>query len=544
MLSHKKVQPILRHDEHGCHSEGSEEPLKVINSGTAVFLLPRLRDQSDKPGSFMASTPKSAAKLLLGYGRVAMVVWFLLSFARLSSAVAGERSQTMVIRLLTPIASYSPAGMRFDAQVIGPVLREGFDFLPSGSTVTGKVNKSATVRFGVRRERALLQLEFDRCRLPNGTAIDCKVSLQAVDNAREEVSENRIEGVLAASHPYSWLSGVWFRPATSLIPRSAIGLTGAGGTIYTHLVPTPFGAVAVVASELLLYRLPDPEIELPAGTDLLVRVQVPEVFAPSLEPLVPLSPELSEWVASQPEKVYLPDRKLAGDTIHLAFVGSRHQVEGAFLAAGWTTCEPLTRRSFARMYSAFLSMKADPEAPVAPLTYRGSTADLVFQKTLNTVAKRHHVRIWPALFPGKQLWLGAATHDTAIALNSKRMSLTHRIDPFIDRERSAVVNDLSSAGCFAGIGLVKRPHAVRHPDSGMPSVTDGNTALLFLNDCPAPEPASSDLQKPQRRRVTLAARRLVLENRQYLTRGSAYYWTYRAASSLRTRKARSAGASE
>ena len=94
--------------------------------------------------------------------------------------------------------------------MIGPVLREGVDFLPSGSTVTGKVNKSASVRFGVRRERAMLELEFDGCRLPDGTAIDCKVSLQAVDNAREKVSENRIEGVLAASHPYSWLSGVWF----------------------------------------------------------------------------------------------------------------------------------------------------------------------------------------------------------------------------------------------------------------------------------------------------------------------------------------------
>ena len=111
------------------------------------------------------------------------------------------------------------------------------------------------------------------------------------------------------------------RPATSLIPRSAIGLTGAGGTIYTHFAPTPFGAVAVITSEMLLYRLPDPEIEFPAGTDLLVRVQVPDDFAPSPEPLVSLSPELSEWVAAQPEDVYLPDKKLAGDIIHLVFAG-------------------------------------------------------------------------------------------------------------------------------------------------------------------------------------------------------------------------------
>jgi hypothetical protein len=124
------------------------------------------------------------------------------------------------------------------------------------------------------------------------------------------------------------------------------------------------------------------------------------------------------------------------------------------------------------------------------------------------------------------------------------MSLTHRIDPLIDRERSSVVNDLSSAGCLAGIGLVERPHAIRHPHSGKPSVTDGNAALLFLDDCSAPEPASSESQKPQHRRVTLATRRFVLENRQYLTRGNAYYWTYRTACSLRARKSQSADGSE
>jgi len=101
---------------------------------------------------FMALTPKSAARLLPRYGSVPVLVWFVLSFAAISPA-AGQRSQTMVIRLLTPIASYSPAGTRFNVSVVGPVLREGVDFLPSGSIVTGNVSKSASVRFGLLRER-------------------------------------------------------------------------------------------------------------------------------------------------------------------------------------------------------------------------------------------------------------------------------------------------------------------------------------------------------------------------------------------------------
>jgi len=118
------------------------------------------------------------------------------------------------------------------------------------------------------------------------------------------------------------------------------------------------------------------------------------------------------------------------------------------------------------------------------------------------------------------------------------MTLTHRIDKFIDRERSTVVNELSSAGCVAGIGSVERPQAARLPGSGKPSVTDGNAALLFLDDCSDPQAATADLQRLQRRRFTLALRRFFLGDRQYLWRDNPYYWLYRATSSLWSRKPR------
>jgi hypothetical protein len=156
----------------------------------------------------------------------------------------------------------------------------------------------------------MLEVEFDECQLPDGTVVECDVALEGVDNAREKVSENRIHGVLAASHPYSWLNGLWYRPGALLVSRSAFGLTGAGGEIYTHLVTTPLGAVAVITTEMLLYRLPNPEIELPAGADLQVQVEVRGDLVPSPERLVPVASELSEWVAAQPEDVYRPDKTL------------------------------------------------------------------------------------------------------------------------------------------------------------------------------------------------------------------------------------------
>ena len=484
----------------------------------------------DKP----ARRPERSGTSLRPYGRVSVMVVLVLALLGTRRTAAGERRQDMVIRLLTPIASYSPAGTHFEAKVIGPVVRAGIDLLPSGSVISGKVTKSASVRFGVLRERAMLELEFSECQLPDGTVVECDVALEGVDNAREQVSEKRIHGVLAASHPYSWLNGLWYRPGALLVSRSAFGLTGAGGEIYTHLATTPLGAVAVITSEMLLYRLPDPEIKLPAGADLQVQVELRSDLAPSPERLVPVDSELSEWVAAQPEDVYRPDKSLAGDIIHLVFVGSREEVQHAFLAAGWTTVQPLTRSSFAHMYSALVSMKADPTAPIAPLIYRGKTDALSFQKTLNTVAKRHHIRIWPASVPDEdtQVWLAAATHDTTITLDERHLTLTHRIDKFVDRERSTVVNDLASAGCVAGIGLVQRPKAVRLPGSGMPSVTDGDAAVLFLNDCDGIHPANSDMQRLQRRRFTLAMRRFFLADRQYVWRDNLYYWAYRASRSL------------
>jgi len=188
------------------------------------------------------------------------------------------------------------------------------------------------------------------------------------------------------------------------------------------------------------------------------------------------------------------------------------------------------------MFAAFSSMQADPVAPMAPLTYRGITSAVAFQKSLNTVSKRHHIRIWQGSFPGTQVWLAAATHDVTIALDPRHLTLTHRIDPLIDRERSMVVNDLVAAGCVSGVGSVERPQAARLPGTRQPSMTDGNAAVLFLQNCVVPKAVNSGLQEPRHSRVTLAVRNFFLENREYLERGNVFYLGYRAADSLLRRK--------
>ena len=157
--------------------------------------------------------------------------------------------------------------------MVGALTRDAQGALPAGSIISGSVVKARQIGFGLRRERAILELRFDTCQSPSGEPIACSVSLQAIDNARESVlSRGRITGILAASHPHSWLGGIWVRPGNAFSARTAAGLTGTSGRLQSVILPTPIGAVLAVGSRLLLFRLPDAEIELPAGTNLILRI--------------------------------------------------------------------------------------------------------------------------------------------------------------------------------------------------------------------------------------------------------------------------------
>jgi hypothetical protein len=124
---------------------------------------------------------------------------------------------------------------------------------------------------------------------------------------------------------------------------------------------------------------------------------------------------------------------------------------------------------------------------------------------------------------GREVWLGAATHDIAVSFDWNRMSPTHRIDPHIDRERSIVLNDLTDAGCVESVTAVERPAVRRDRARGL-GITDGILFMPALRSCVASQldpglPAR--LRKPW---AVAATRRVILESRYYLTRGNPYYW--------------------
>lgn len=447
-------------------------------------------------------------------------------FVPLAFLAAEETPQVLEARLLTPLSSQSPAGTPFRLRIQGPWEPGRAPVLAPGSIIAGRVRRASPVGLGLRRERAVLELDFHSCQTPEGAPAPCAVDLVAIDNAREQLGKpNQIRGIVAASHLHSWLNGIWFLPDGNLPHRAVLGLTGASGMMYEKLGPAPLLGAVIIGLRLIFVRLPDSEIELPSGADMLVRVHVdaPAPPAPALPPPEDLDEPLRAALASLPAVVRRANGDPSEDIVNFAFLAGREQLVQAFASAGWDITDALTPKSFFRTYAAASAMKAYPTAPVSPLYHEGRLPDIVFQKSFNSLAKRHHIRVWSF---GAGRWVGAATHDVSAAFRWKKLSFTHLIDPRIDRERQKLLNDLSAAGCLKALDMLERPALTNTGRERGEAITDGAMAVLSFQPC---LPAQDEVRpvRPRRHLVRSAFRRVVLETRHYLVRGSAYYFAYR-----------------
>ena len=123
-------------------------------------------------------------------------------------------------------------------------------------------------------------------------------------------------------------------------------------------------------------------------------------------------------------------------------------------------------------------------APVSSLLIAGRPPDLVFQKSLDTFAKRHHLRIWKLTqtYNGQEVWVGAATHDIATMNSRGGSKWSHRIDPHVDRERDWVETDLLFVGTGVAYADVERPAAPKKlaNATGDEIVTDGKLTVVQL----------------------------------------------------------------
>jgi opacity protein-like surface antigen len=382
------------------------------------------------------------------------------------------------IRIQQPISSSSTrAGTQIDGILISPVTEGGDILVPLGATVHGSVVSVQRVGLGFAHETAQIELRFDQLIVSGHAPIPIQVRITDVENARESINKKgRIQGIRS----------------TATLSNRASGIVG------TLALGDPIAAIFTTAGSASVLRFSEPEITLPAGTELLAQlvapIELPDTEAQTLPPMVDTEDgrqELGAMVHRLPFRTFTSGKKeLPSDMTNLVFIGSGDALQRAFAASGWVVVDTLTAETTYSTIRSVAENQGYKQAPMSILLLNGQAPDFAYAKTLNTFSKRHHLRIWTTkeTWHGQPVWTSSATHDTGIGFSKKDKTFIHLIDSNIDNERAKVVNDFIYTGCVSNVQLVKRPWLPKDAKNGTGEdlITDGRIAVLQLNDCEHP----------------------------------------------------------
>ena len=185
--------------------------------------------------------------------------------------------------------------------------------------------------------------------------------------------------------------------------------------------------------------------------------------------------------AAIPYQTHAPISNRSSDFTNVLFIGSRDQIVTAFTAAGWTQANPASLRHRINWLRAVAERRGDDAAPMSPLMLNGTEPEMSWEKGLNDVSKRHHIRMWRDLetWGGREMWIGAATRDIDFAYLRPGRTLTHRIEENVDEERDKVAYDLAFTSCGNLLGWTDRadfPRSSRNA-TGDPITTDGRHTM-------------------------------------------------------------------
>jgi opacity protein-like surface antigen len=467
------------------------------------------------------------SSLLFGWSATTwrIITW---TVALCSFAMAGTlqlpAGKILEIRLTHSLASFSSQEWSgVEGVIIAPVFDQGRVLIPMGAKVAGVVRESRRVGLGFVHETARLSIDFSRLTLPDGSSVALDTRVIELDNARESVDrEGRIKGIRS--------TGTIGYRANNLI---------AGFAMFD---PIAYAYVNVASARML--RFSEPEIWLPAGTELSVRLLSPVELTGSYElPFAAIQASQEERAAlrslvrSLPYRTMTANSNKPSDVTNLVFLGSPAALERAFRAAGWVQSDRLNT------ISGFLTLRSIAEdqryhsAPMSVLLLDEQRPIFTFSKSLNTFSKRHHLRIWlrSEKWQGRPVLTASATQDIGIALSRKNKTFIHLIDTEIDRERDKILNDLVFTGCVDAAELQRRPWLPTdaHNATGEPLMTDRRVAVLEMNACMHPK-SPVDLQAPPDIPATGAPvergfRQGILITRNDIYRGNLIYQGYEGA---------------
>jgi hypothetical protein len=379
--------------------------------------------------------------------------------------------QTLSVRLDGPVYSdRSRTGDPLTATVTYPLCKDGEQvackegdlLVPPGTKVNGTILFAQKAPDKYSRPR--LVLDFANIVHKNGKRSALYARVLDVDNARETIQNNEILGIV--------------QPHASKKVSIAMAALSAANPIAGYTIK---GVQSVYG--LSIRR----EVQFPAGTDIQIQIVRPSTLKqkdawPGWQAL-PVDAQLQHLVAGAPLRTHTGN-KTPSDPTNLMFLGTRNQLVAAFGEAGWFEADDLGVKSALKVAQATLRQTGYSEGPVSTLLVEGRPPDLVFQKSLDTFAKRHHLRIWklPKTYNGQDVWIAAATHDIATSSSRAGTKWSHRIDPHVDRERDWVETDLLFIGTAVAYADVDRPAAPRKISNatGDQILTDGKMSVVLL----------------------------------------------------------------
>jgi hypothetical protein len=423
--------------------------------------------------------------------------------------------QLLWIRLSSPVSTYTAhVGDPVNAVLTQDVACDNDVLLPMGSAIDGVVRSKRKVGWGIRHETAALELEFNQATLADGSTVQMSAEVEEVENAREPLKNGVIQGVLSSDTFQGRINSRLIHLPT-LNPYSDLGLI-----VYKATFPI----------------FPEPEIYYPAGTDMRLKMKAAVSSLPIAAGTRNVTPaddsKLDVGIENLPDRT-TTTKSVSADLINLVFLGSREQVQAAFLQAGWRTTDPVSKRSFARGLYALLNNSGYAQQPMKTFLLEGKAQDMAWQKGLNSYGRRDHLRMWEWPIEGSKetAWVASSTHDTSAILSVKYRGFLHHISPDIDDERAKVIRDLNFAGCISSVSHVARPASPTFTQNatGDWMRTDGSIAVIQLKNCEPQYPElNSSSVKPYKpgNHVFRYLRRQILTFRSDIWRANIIYGMY------------------
>lgn len=394
--------------------------------------------------------------------------------------------KTLEIRLTRSLASFSARkGNPVEGVIIAPVLEEGRILIPMGSRISGTVVSATRVGLGLVHETARLTVAFNQLTLPDGSIVPLATQITGVDNARETVDKRgRVDGIRSTG---------------------TIGYR-ANNVIAGFAMLDPIAYIYVTVASARVLRFSEPEIWLPAGTELSAKLLSPITLAKSYDMPVPpvqsnpgQQARLMTLLRSLPYRTATAVTNVKSDMTNLVFLGTPAALQRAFKAAGWVQADQLNTITGFLTLRSIAESQSYQNAPMSILLLDEQRPYFEFSKSLNTFSKRHHTRVWlrPETWQGTPVLTASSTQDIGIALSRRKRTFIHVIDTNIDNERTKIVNDLIFTGCVSAAELFPRPWITPGASNatGEALHTDRRVAVLELNDCLHPRDPI-DLQAP------------------------------------------------